>query len=152
MPSYDPGQFTIRKIENQQKEPSAASYDPSQLTVREVDVLRQVLRGYTNKQIGRMLKIPDQTIRNHVSSIMKKLHGKDRTHAVVIALRRGLISLEDAQPAPREPRKLLNVQEKIEIYVRQSSPPPSLGGLKSRDEATGKIYFTLDDLEKEATL
>jgi len=64
------------------------------LTHRERQILNQIANGNTNKQIARMLNISEQTIKNHVSAILRKLNANDRAHAVVLAIRRGLISVE----------------------------------------------------------
>lgn len=62
---------------------------------REITVLKYLMQGYSNKQIARYLQISDQTVKNHVTSINRKLHAHDRTAAVVQALRSGLLSLKD---------------------------------------------------------
>jgi DNA-binding NarL/FixJ family response regulator len=63
----------------------------SSLSPREVEVLQFVAKGLTNKEIGSILFISDKTARNHVISLMAKLEAKDRTEAVTIAIRKGLI-------------------------------------------------------------
>ncbi len=63
------------------------------LTRREREVLQQAALGMTNRQIGAALDIAEQTVKNHLSSAMRKLALHDRTHAVVIAIGQGLISL-----------------------------------------------------------
>jgi DNA-binding NarL/FixJ family response regulator len=68
------------------------------VTARETTILREIMKGRTNKQIARALGVSDQTVKNHVTSILKKLHVSDRTAAVVIALRRELISFDDIKP------------------------------------------------------
>jgi len=65
----------------------------SPLTPREKEILKCVARGYANKQIANELGISDQTIKNHVSSILRKLNANARTDAVVIAAKQGLISI-----------------------------------------------------------
>lgn len=67
----------------------------TQLTTREQEVLTHVARGLTNIEIGKLLFISDKTVRNHVISCLDKLGAKDRTEATTIALRRGLIFLEE---------------------------------------------------------
>jgi DNA-binding NarL/FixJ family response regulator len=62
------------------------------LTVRELEVLELLAVGSTNKQIGVMLHISDNTVRCHVNNIMEKLHVSDRTEAVANALRNGVLA------------------------------------------------------------
>ena len=63
------------------------------LTKRETQILNYIANGKTNKQIAHVLQISEQTIKNHVSAILRKLNANDRAHAVVLAIRRGLISI-----------------------------------------------------------
>ncbi len=63
------------------------------LTRREVEVLSLVARGFGNKEVGDVLGTAPGTVKAHVQSILAKLGAKDRTHAVTIALRRGIIHL-----------------------------------------------------------
>ncbi len=67
------------------------------ITPREVQVLTAIADGCSNKQIARSLGISDQTIKNHVSAILRKINANDRTHAVVVAIREGLISLDPSR-------------------------------------------------------
>jgi DNA-binding NarL/FixJ family response regulator len=64
------------------------------LSPREIEILDLVARGNSNKLIGRKLNISDQTVKNHVSAILRKLEVNDRTEAVVYALRNGWIRIE----------------------------------------------------------
>ena len=64
------------------------------LSPREIEILEQICRGNSNKQIARILAISEQTVKNHITSIFKKLAVNDRTEAVVFSLRRGWINLE----------------------------------------------------------
>ncbi len=66
----------------------------SPLTSRETEIVDYMAQGYANKQIAAKLKISEQTIKNHVTSILSKLDANARTEAVVKALRRGLISFQ----------------------------------------------------------
>lgn len=68
------------------------------LSPREMDILQLIARGASNKEIGRELSISRQTVKNHMSSILRKLAVNDRTQAAVLALRRGWIRLEDTKP------------------------------------------------------
>ncbi len=64
------------------------------LTPREMEILKYIAQGYLNKQIAAELDISEQTIKNHVTSILRKLNANARTEAVVVAIRQGLISLD----------------------------------------------------------
>jgi len=66
----------------------------SPITARETEILNYIAQGYLNKQIATELGISEQTIKNHVTSILRKLNANARTEAVVIAIRQGLISLD----------------------------------------------------------
>jgi len=61
------------------------------LSVREIDVLQRVAAGSSNKVIAAQLVVSDATIKGHMKSILSKLGANDRTHAVTIALKRGII-------------------------------------------------------------
>jgi DNA-binding NarL/FixJ family response regulator len=61
------------------------------LTAREVEVLHCVASGHANKAVANQLAISEETVKTHMKSIMAKLAANDRTHAVTIALRRGII-------------------------------------------------------------
>ena len=65
------------------------------LSEREIEVLRLIACGNANKEIGAQLSITEETVKSRVSSILSKLGANDRTHAVTIALKRGIIALED---------------------------------------------------------
>jgi len=63
------------------------------LTFREVQVLRLIAAGKANKLIASDLAITEETVKGHVKNILSKLSASDRTHAVTIALKRGIIEL-----------------------------------------------------------
>jgi len=63
------------------------------LSPREVDVLRLIAGGNANKAIASQLSITEETVKGHVKNILAKLAASDRTHAVTIALKRGIIDL-----------------------------------------------------------
>jgi DNA-binding NarL/FixJ family response regulator len=69
------------------------------LTGREIEVLRKVAQGNRNRDIAAQLFIAEETVKVHLKHIMDKLGARDRTQAVAIALRRGIIQLEGAQSA-----------------------------------------------------
>jgi DNA-binding NarL/FixJ family response regulator len=61
------------------------------ITARELDILRGVANGSSNKIIASNLNISEHTVKNHLKSILSKLDANDRTHAVMIALKRGFL-------------------------------------------------------------
>jgi DNA-binding NarL/FixJ family response regulator len=67
----------------------------SPLTARELGVLEAAAVGQSNKEIARLLAISDQTVKNHMTSIMRKLAVNDRTQAVMHALRHGWLKLDE---------------------------------------------------------
>ncbi len=67
------------------------------LTEREMDVLNLVAAGNANKQIADVLSISEATVKARVTNILSKLRANDRTHAVTIGLRRGIIALDHSQ-------------------------------------------------------
>ena len=67
------------------------------LTSRETQILNYIADGNSNKQIASILQISEQTAKNHVSNILRKLDANDRAHAVVLAIRYGWISAEELQ-------------------------------------------------------
>jgi DNA-binding NarL/FixJ family response regulator len=66
------------------------------LTEREIDVLRQVASGNANKIIADHLEISEETVKAHMRKILSKLGANDRTHAVAIAVKRGIIDLDQS--------------------------------------------------------
>jgi len=63
------------------------------LTPREIDVLRLIARGNPNKIIAAELSLTEETVKSHIRNIISKLGANDRTHAVAIGLKRGIIQL-----------------------------------------------------------
>lgn len=68
------------------------------LTARETEVIRSVALGLSNKDIARVLGIGEETVKTHVAHVFLKLQVENRAQAVVQALKRGLISLEELKP------------------------------------------------------
>ena len=64
-----------------------------QLTTRELEVLRLIRDGHRNKQIADELRISETTVNFHIKNLVEKLQANDRTHAVTIALRRGILHI-----------------------------------------------------------
>jgi DNA-binding NarL/FixJ family response regulator len=71
----------------------AESLGDGELTARELEVLRLIRDGYRNKQIADQLTIAETTVSFHIKNLVDKLGANDRTHAVTIALRRGLLQI-----------------------------------------------------------
>jgi DNA-binding NarL/FixJ family response regulator len=71
--------------------------DYSPLSPREIEILGYVAQGLSNKEIAGILTISDQTVKNNITSILRKLHVNDRTQAVIYALRHGWIDIASEQ-------------------------------------------------------
>jgi DNA-binding NarL/FixJ family response regulator len=71
-----------------------APNDAIQLSSREIEVLRLIVQGSGNKQIAHSLHIAEDTAKNHVKSILRKLGAADRTEAATMAIRRGIVHLQ----------------------------------------------------------
>jgi DNA-binding NarL/FixJ family response regulator len=71
----------------------AEHFDQDELTSREMDVLLLIRDGYRNKQIADRLAIAETTVNFHIKNLVDKLGANDRTHAVTIAVRRGLLQI-----------------------------------------------------------
>jgi DNA-binding NarL/FixJ family response regulator len=86
---------SFRELSVEEEEPPGKdTYSP--LSSREVEILDYIAQGNSNKEIAKSLKISDQTVKNHITSILKKLSVNDRTAAVVHALRHGWIKMHDS--------------------------------------------------------
>ena len=72
----------------------AARLPDADLSSREIVILRSIARGLSNKEIGSQLNITESTVKGHVNHLLNKLKARDRTEAVTVGLRRGLISLD----------------------------------------------------------
>ena len=71
----------------------AEHHSDDALTEREIEVLRGVAAGNANKRVAQLLNVSEETIKAHMKSILSKLGANDRTHAVTIALKRGIIEI-----------------------------------------------------------
>lgn len=70
------------------------------LTPRELAILRHVAAGRRNREVGELLEVSEQTIKNHLSSILHKLGVPNRTHAVTFAVRQGWLTLDEVDEDP----------------------------------------------------
>jgi NarL family two-component system response regulator LiaR len=66
-----------------------------ELTEREIEVLRQLVRGHTNREIAEALFISEETVKTHIGNILSKLHLAHRTQAVIYAIKQGLVSIDE---------------------------------------------------------
>jgi NarL family two-component system response regulator LiaR len=89
-----------RKVLHQLAYPPDAAAGRDVLTDRETEVLQLLAQGHSNREIAQELTISEATVRTHVSRILAKLNLCSRTQAALYALREGLASLHDADPAP----------------------------------------------------
>lgn len=71
----------------------AQHHSDDALTEREIQVLREVAAGNANKMVAQLLHVSEETVKAHMKSILAKLGANDRTHAVTIAVKRGIIEI-----------------------------------------------------------
>ena len=83
-------EFRELAVYGQEAQPIFAPLSP-----REVEILDNIAQGMTNKQVAYALSISEQTVKNHMSSILRKLSVNDRTQAVVYAMRQGWIKIPE---------------------------------------------------------
>lgn len=89
--------WLINQFEQSQvKDAEGSEFAFQPLSTREMEILTCITRGKSNKEIAQQLGISRQTVKNHMTSILRKLAVNDRTQAAVYALRRGWIRLQDA--------------------------------------------------------
>jgi len=84
---------SVEKSGRPKADDSREAFSP--LSPREMEILQQVTRGLSNKEIAIALGISHQTVKNHMTAILHKLDVEDRTQAAVYALRRGWVRLKD---------------------------------------------------------
>lgn len=83
----------LRKVSSDVAQQLANHMGEDQLSTREVDVLRLMAEGNSNRRIAQALAISEATTKSHVQRILGKLRARDRSHAVALALTRGIIRL-----------------------------------------------------------
>ena len=74
-----------------------ASADAETLTARETEVLRHVALGLSNRDIAAALSVSEETVKTHVTHVLAKLNVDNRAQAIVQALKRGIVSLDELQ-------------------------------------------------------
>jgi DNA-binding NarL/FixJ family response regulator len=82
-----------RRIPPEVAQEMAEHAGEEKLTAREMEVLHDVARGHSNKIIASELNISEHTVKGHLKRILEKLDASDRTHAVMIAIKRGFIDM-----------------------------------------------------------
>ncbi len=86
--------FYTEELTNLQQEPKFKATEVIlQLTPKETEIIICLAQGYSNKKIAAELNISQHTVKNHIAAVMRKLNSKDRTEAVITAIRQGLIAL-----------------------------------------------------------
>lgn len=83
----------FRSLSGDRKKPEPAANNQMPLSVREVEVLDCVAQGYSNKEIAEALFITEQTVKNHMTSVLRKLEVSDRVQAVLYAVKHGWIQI-----------------------------------------------------------
>ena len=81
-----------------EEQPSSNATTVTPLSPREMEILELVTRGASNKEIAHRLTISQQTVKNHMTAVLRKLRVDDRTQAAVYALRHGWVRLDSATP------------------------------------------------------
>lgn len=88
----DVANMLISHVQQDKSEEEKINQKLSELTSRELEVLVQIGRGLSNKEIASELSISHMTVKTHVSNLLGKLHLADRTQAAIFAIRQGLVS------------------------------------------------------------
>jgi two-component system NarL family response regulator len=84
----------LRRIPNVVADRLAERMGSSDLTGRELEVLEQIVKGKSNKEIASVLRISEATVKSHINNLLSKLGVTDRTQAATTALQRGLVHLQ----------------------------------------------------------
>ncbi len=83
----------MEKVSQSEKE--GRNVESDLLTKREQEILEEIVQGKSNKEIAETLFISEKTVKNHVSNILRKLEVTDRTQAAVLALRSGIVPIQE---------------------------------------------------------
>jgi len=94
-------QWLLERYRRYGLKPEDTTFSP--LTDREMEILEQIIEGLSNKEIAFRLNISQQTVKNHITSILAKLNLADRTQAAIYALRHGWVRLPREEDAPTSP-------------------------------------------------
>jgi DNA-binding NarL/FixJ family response regulator len=82
-----------RRIPREVADELAAHITDDALSARELNVLQRVAAGNSNREVARQLAVSEDTVKSHMKNILSKLSARDRTHAVAIAVKRGIIDI-----------------------------------------------------------
>ncbi|MBF8267960.1 MAG: transcriptional regulatory protein degU [Dehalococcoidia bacterium] len=85
--------YVLKWFRETGQRPSVVNSSPCPMSPREVQVLHQVAQGFSNKEIGARLEVSEQTVKNHLTAILRKTATHDRAHAAVLSLQQGWISV-----------------------------------------------------------
>lgn len=88
----------LEEFARMSRQPAPAAAPAAQLTAREKEVLEQVARGRSNKEIATALAIAENTVKNHLKNILEKLHLENRVQAATFALRKGMVEKPPVDP------------------------------------------------------
>jgi len=114
------------------------------LTLREREIIDLIARGNSNKMIGELLQIREQTIKNHVTNLFHKLNARNRTEAVIVGIRGGWISLEQELSEWPHPK---TVGRPLQILVVDDEPLIGKLFKDSLEECGYQVTSTVNSLE-----
>ena len=117
------------------------------LSPREIEVLNIIAQGISNKTIASTLGIGEQTIKNHITSILHKLKASSRTQAVILALRHNLIEpqIVETRDTPAEASRLI---EKSQGSIRTNNPLEGVRASPSRAAKQKNAHQGMAELKK----
>jgi DNA-binding NarL/FixJ family response regulator len=104
MTSNQAEQWLLERYRRFGLKPEDTTFSP--LTDREMEILEHIIEGLSNKEIAFRLSISQQTVKNHVTSILAKLNLSDRTQAAIYALRHGWVRLPREEEPARPPQDI----------------------------------------------
>ena len=107
------------------------------LTSRETEVLRQLALGLSNKDIAAALAVSEETVKTHVGHVLSKLHVENRAQAIVQALKRGLVSLDEL----RSRRQLPVASSQLSNFQRAPSSEPRIRRRRVEIEPLTQIAY-----------
>ena len=121
----------------------------TQLNPKEVEILTLVIKGKENKEIGKVMGLSDSSVKRHITSTLRKLNANDRAHAVVLAVRGGIVSIQ-----PNDSSSLCNSAVLAEAPDTMKEPSQIIGdarytGSKMLSDAEEIARQIIDEAEQE---